>query len=501
MAKLRTWMYEALCALLTGAILGTLLLVTTYLVVVPPARPANVPSGTPAPELTIVALGDSYMSGEGAEAFLVGTDGPVNKCRQAATAYPVLIAQDLNAKLIFVPCSGATVENIASVHHEEILTPTPHPFSDGRPQIAALREHPDANLVLVSVGGNDAQFAEIISMCMGPRHQCSDIGGHWLAELRRVIQPRMAALFREIRTIAPHARILVMTYPAPLGASQSQCEEVGLSESEAGFLADFARILKLHIDQAAIQAGAEPVDLSTAFEGHGLCSNSPTPALNGWHFQKAAGPSLDPLDLVRGSFHPTPYGHELIRQRIHEHLTAFSPPPGELPPPPPSVPNTGISESGNVWQQYGLTPNPCTPGVHGRSSSTHDGQLVELRDVRPLSKACYRLVGDPWSTVDVPLTGATDLIFPRVPVRGESGTREVVYQRSDGTWWLWQLTTSSDAQPVPALTLIDSWFGGRPQLFFFLGALIAGFTALGGALRWMFRRRRPRRAQRLVTQR
>lgn len=179
----------------------------------------------------------------------------------------------------------------------------------------------------------------------------------------------------------------------------------------------------------------------------------------------------------------------------------FSPPPGELPPPPPSVPNTGISESGNVWQQYGLTPNPCTPGVHGRSSSTHDGQLVELRDVRPLSKACYRLGGDPWSTVDVPLTGATDLIFPRVPVRGESGTREVVYQRSDGTWWLWQLTTSSDAQPVPALTLIDSWFGGRPQLFFFLGALIAGFTALGGALRWMFRRRRPRRAQRLVTQR
>lgn len=150
-----------------GALIGTLLVAAFYLAVFRGAREARVTDWASDGEKTIVALGDSYMSGEGAEAFLTGTDGPDNKCRRAAHAYPFLVAQQLKSDLVFVACSGAVVENIAAVSHPHLLTTSPHPRSEGRQQIEALKEHPDAELVLLSVGGNDAQFAEIIAACMG----------------------------------------------------------------------------------------------------------------------------------------------------------------------------------------------------------------------------------------------------------------------------------------------------------------------------------------------
>ena len=72
--------------------------------------------------LRIVALGDSYMSGEGAGTFFRGTDrGRSDACRRAPTAYPVRVARALAARpparydgacLTFVACSGARTWNI-----------------------------------------------------------------------------------------------------------------------------------------------------------------------------------------------------------------------------------------------------------------------------------------------------------------------------------------------------------------------------------------------------
>jgi hypothetical protein len=61
----------------------------------------------------IVAIGDSYMSGEGAARYFHGTDDPrTNRCHRAASAYPYLVADEIGASLIFAACSGARTYHI-----------------------------------------------------------------------------------------------------------------------------------------------------------------------------------------------------------------------------------------------------------------------------------------------------------------------------------------------------------------------------------------------------
>jgi lysophospholipase L1-like esterase len=341
------------------------------------------------------------------------------------------------------------------------------------------------------VGGNDAKFAEVIAMCMGIRKQCSDAGGAWLENLREVIMPRLELLLREIRATAPHARILVMTYPSPLAAQQMECASVGLSESEIGFVARFVDTLKRHIDQAAIEAGAEPIDLTGAFDGFGLCSDSTTPAINGWHPQKPTAMSvstLDAVDVVRGSFHPTAYGHRLMAERILAHLDTFRPTPGEAPPIPPTATGAPPDETGSPWSRYGLPPNDCTPAVNGKESVESDDQSLDVRGAWPGTTLCYRIGNDRFSHALVDVDGTVQLEFSRSPVLGESGRRQIIYQRADGGWWLLEVNSSMSAPP-PEVNIISAWFGGMPQLVF-VGACLA-LTLVGAGLwfiGWLERR-------------
>lgn len=74
------------------------------------------PDPNPSSSFKIVALGDSYISGEGAARFFPGTDHPgSNECRRAATAYPYLVAEALGASLTFVACSGARTSHLTGV--------------------------------------------------------------------------------------------------------------------------------------------------------------------------------------------------------------------------------------------------------------------------------------------------------------------------------------------------------------------------------------------------
>jgi len=71
-----------------------------------------------AAEFSIVTFGDSYISGEGASRFYPGTDqrgDDRNECRRAPSAYPVLLAERLDASLDFLACSGAKLRHIVDV--------------------------------------------------------------------------------------------------------------------------------------------------------------------------------------------------------------------------------------------------------------------------------------------------------------------------------------------------------------------------------------------------
>ncbi|KAM0818551.1 putative SGNH hydrolase-type esterase domain-containing protein [Seiridium cardinale] len=102
-----------------------------------------------------VALGDSYSAGIG-----TGTDGPENDCRQGVHAYPALIAKDFSASqggpnstsFQFLSCTGATTNEIRAGHAES--------------QMDALDGSLPVDFALLSVGGNDLGFFEVMNACI-----------------------------------------------------------------------------------------------------------------------------------------------------------------------------------------------------------------------------------------------------------------------------------------------------------------------------------------------
>jgi GDSL-like Lipase/Acylhydrolase family len=128
----------------------------------------------PTPSGELLAMGDSYMSGEGARTFISDTDEAGNDtCRRAPTAYAVLAIglEDQFNHLTFLACSGARTNNVLpQPGQKSACTPvqiTPC-AQNGElmtqvDQIKALVARPQGykpSLVILTIGGNDAGFAE-----------------------------------------------------------------------------------------------------------------------------------------------------------------------------------------------------------------------------------------------------------------------------------------------------------------------------------------------------
>jgi lysophospholipase L1-like esterase len=358
----------------------------------------------------IVALGDSFMSGEGAPSFFAGTDlGSRDLCRRAPTAYPVVVAEHLaedpppgwdDAHLTFVACSGARTVNIGSSFQDVDARPTQQ-FPDESLQIEALRSRPDADVVILGMGGNDAGFSQVVLTCAGHRASCEELAGPWLASLdpgsdvepnkdgdgQVFAQQSLRDVMRQARELAPHARYYVTTYPNPVSAGE--CPKVGLDKAETRFISHtFLPQLNGEIALAANLAGFEVIDLYDVFDGKGLCADGPDDdglAMNGWHKQKIDHWIGSPNQLLHGSFHPTPSGHALIAAKVEAVLRSDllkDPPniepsgpdgcalPGDAPgggptsgPPggPPDGPPEGSPETGGPTADPDTTSPPDCP--------------------------------------------------------------------------------------------------------------------------------------------
>ncbi|KAI0123817.1 SGNH hydrolase-type esterase domain-containing protein [Xylariales sp. AK1849] len=121
-----------------------------------PAPPSSRPqSHERQPRTGFVALGDSYSAGIG-----TGVDGAENDCRQGLHAYPALMARDLAAgqggpnstAFQFLSCTGSTTEEILSGGETSQIDG----FNASRP----------ADFALLSVGGNDLGFFDVMNACI-----------------------------------------------------------------------------------------------------------------------------------------------------------------------------------------------------------------------------------------------------------------------------------------------------------------------------------------------
>lgn len=286
----------------------------------------------------LAALGDSYISGEGAPRFYAGTDrkagaeAPRNECRRAPTAYPVRVAEasahDLD--LLFLACSGARMRNIVGVGDVEAVGQY-----DEAPQLTQLVEQlrswaevpagdrPELAAVVVSIGGNDARFGDVGKGCILPG-TCTEQREIWLQNVE-TLGLDLEATYRTIRTTLRDAGadVPVLVVPYPLVLTEDGCDASPLRRDEHEFLVEFITVLNDQIRASAARAGVRFVEEAMfAFDGARICEGD-AEAMNLVGLQVTDGDlleQLDPGNWVHNSMHPTPDGHRRMAEVLGPHL-------------------------------------------------------------------------------------------------------------------------------------------------------------------------------------
>jgi lysophospholipase L1-like esterase len=198
-----------------------------------------------------VALGDSYSSGVGTRSYL--NDG--SSCQRSVYAYPSLIAAAKGYALNFRACSGATVADVTNS------------------QLSALSA---ANAyVTISVGGNDAGFASVLTTCAQPSWLSNCTGAVDGAQryIAGTLPGSLRTLYASIRAKAPNARVVVVGYPRIFNGTDCNLL-TWFSGSEMTRLNQTADQLDSAIAAAASSAGFGFVNPVSAFVGHAVCDRT-----------------------------------------------------------------------------------------------------------------------------------------------------------------------------------------------------------------------------------
>lgn len=197
-----------------------------------------------------VALGDSYSSGVGADDYISSS----GDCLRSQNAYSALWAAAHNpTTYTSVACSGAKTGDVLAN------------------QIPALSS--STTLVSISIGGNDAGFAQIMQTCVTKGTDDCVAAVQAAEDKGRAELPgKLDATYSAIRDAAPNATVVVMGYPEFYELGHSFC--VGLSETSRTKINEGINVIDGVISSAAARAGFAFGDVRNAFDGHQLCSGS-----------------------------------------------------------------------------------------------------------------------------------------------------------------------------------------------------------------------------------
>jgi lysophospholipase L1-like esterase len=400
-----------------------------------PFLPAGKPpsSDLRAQSADLLALGDSYMSGEGAKTFIKGTDeADGDACRRSPTAYAVLGVgpETPFTHVSFLACSGARIVNVLP------QPGTPHPCTPREPgpcpqsgesatqvdQIAALTSqlpHYKPDLVILSLGGNDAGFSQLGEACVAPGN-CTAEKDMFLGNLR-LVQSDLLRAYQALRAALPDTPVAVVPYPQPLYGTKS-CGAIALRSDERAFIRQFLISLDQVIEYDAEQAHFYYLgQMENALAGQNLQLCDPkNPGGYGINFvspESVGGlpdQRFNPSHWLHDSFHPNERGHQAMLDAFSGWLTQH---PAPRPPAAPSDPAASMPK---------LPAATCTfdtdnhPGPSCQDMLTH-WEYRQILTLWPLALgALVGLVGL-WLLSVAGLSGRPLPYHPK-PARRQAGT-------------------------------------------------------------------------------
>lgn len=219
-----------------------------------------------------VALGDSYSSGVGTRSYI--DDG--TSCQRSTYAYPSLIAAARGYALNFRACSGAKIPDVTTTQLSALGTATSY--------------------VTISVGGNDAGFAGVLTECAQPwwSSDCNGAIDTAQAYIKDKLPAALATLYSSIRTKAPNAKVVVVGYPRIFDGEDCNAA-TWFSPAEETRLNATADLLNSKLASAASAKAFAFANPTNRFVGHAVCDS--TEWLNGLS------------NPISESYHPNRLGH------------------------------------------------------------------------------------------------------------------------------------------------------------------------------------------------
>lgn len=245
-----------------------------------------------------VAMGDSYASMGSAS----GENADPTFCANSKDNYPSELADILGDSVTFVDasCQGSATENISGRRIQ------PRDDVDLDPQIDKLRR--DTDLVTLSLGGNDLDFAGVArcvnAMLDGEDINCANEYALPTAQRLAELPGRLAKVHADIHAKAPNATVVVTGY-MPLLSTQQRCEltdTVGAESVE--WVVWLTAAINNIVKQTAETNGAIYV-LPDDTERHTSCASP-----------KQRWVSVDGDETNSYPAHPTPAGQEKMADTI-----------------------------------------------------------------------------------------------------------------------------------------------------------------------------------------
>lgn len=250
----------------------------------------------------VVALGDSYTAGA-----LLPLDLSANPpgCLRSPKAYPALVAQALHAHLTDVACTGAGVK--------EMTAPQKTYLGTNPAQFGALA--PDDKLVMLTLGGDDLGFLNVLQECMklsaadssgSPCKAHYTAGGvNQLAAKVTAEAAKIAGVLAAIRQRAPQARVLLVGYPDLFPQSGGCWPAVPITSGDIAYLRGIEVSANAMLAADAHAAGDTFVNTYTPTTGHDFCQPEPARDVEG---------------LIPGSlalpFHPNARGQQAMASAV-----------------------------------------------------------------------------------------------------------------------------------------------------------------------------------------
>ncbi|MBO3746194.1 hypothetical protein J5X84_08980 [Streptosporangiaceae bacterium NEAU-GS5] len=439
---------------------------------------------------TVVSLGDSFIAGEGGR-FAGQADNPATDrgwgvygntvnwtdgwgaheggCHRSDSA-PVLGLSAAAFQRINIACSGAITSGVWRADHGGVSFKGEQPQAS---QLAAIAQNNNVKAIVLSIGGNDFGFGDIVHDCVTAYTlTLAPCRNYWDTQTRMRMGDVMGKIrhaIDDIRTTMSAAgygnadfRLIVQSYPAPIPAkadlrgNNSGCLLYGddaewVNRIMVPRLAGAIRQVVRDSNTGAF-TNAQFLDISGAFKGHELCNK-------GAQYSYTARPGrevaewanwisfLAGTNRMNESAHPNFFGQLALQDCLRMMLDAAStgnfrcandPGAGQV--------GLALHPLGTIWNSYGpgqvLSANMSIPAGTCVYAATNNGRLCFQSDGNLVN---YRGSTAIWSS-GTHVTGGTAVF------QGDGNL--VVYTSA------WQAAWHADSwgNPDSELVLTDSGF-------------------------------------------